>query len=59
MARRLDIEITSVRDDDTFTWRAAGAKAPKGVGTKSILPDGAKVGDVLTGNWIPRAARLR
>lgn len=47
MARRLDIEITSVRDDNTFTWRAAGAKAPKGVAAGSVLPAGAKVGDVL------------
>lgn len=47
MARRLDIEITSVRADDTFTWRAAGAKAPKGVAARSVLPDGVKVGDVL------------
>ncbi len=47
MARRLDIEITSVRDDATFTWRAAGAKAPKGIGSQSVLPSGAKVGDVL------------
>jgi len=47
MARRLDIEITSVRDDATFTWRAAGAKAPKGVGSNGVLPAGAKVGDVL------------
>ena len=47
MARRLDIEITSTRDDGSFTWRQAGAKAPKGVGATNLLPGGAKVGDVL------------
>jgi hypothetical protein len=47
MARRLDIEVTSTRDDGSFTWRQAGAKAPKGVGASELLPAGSKVGDVL------------
>ncbi len=47
MSRRIDIELTSVRDDDTWTWRAAGAKQPKGVVGASLLPAGASVGDVL------------
>ncbi|MGK2948139.1 MAG: hypothetical protein ACSLFP_06170, partial [Acidimicrobiales bacterium] len=40
------IELTSSRDDGTWTWRAAGAKAPKGTLSGSLLPEGAKVGDV-------------
>lgn len=47
MARRIDIELTSSKDDGTWTWRAAGAKAPKGVVAGSILGEGVKVGDVL------------
>jgi hypothetical protein len=47
MPRRIDIELTSSRDDDTWTWRAAGAKAPKGTVPSAILPGGSKVGDVL------------
>ena len=47
MSRRIDIELTSTRDDGTWTWRAAGAKQPKGVLTGTLLPSGAAVGDVL------------
>lgn len=47
MATRIDIEVTSDRGDGTFTWRAAGAKQPKGVLAGSLLPAGASVGDVL------------
>ncbi len=47
MPRRIDIELTSSRDDDTWTWRAAGAKAPKGSVAATVLPPGAKVGDVF------------
>ena len=47
MSRRIDIELTSARDDQTWTWRAAGAKQPKGVVASSLLPSGAAVGDVL------------
>ena len=47
MPRRIDIELTSSRDDDSWTWRAAGAKAPRGVVPSSLLPAGAAVGDVL------------
>ena len=47
MPRRIDIELTSSREDGTWTWRAAGAKAPKGVVAAPIIPDGTKVGDVL------------
>ena len=47
MSRRLDIELTSARDDGTWTWRAAGAKVPKGVVVATLLPTQSKIGDVL------------
>ncbi|MEO7428669.1 MAG: hypothetical protein ABIY48_04715 [Acidimicrobiales bacterium] len=47
MPRRIDIELTSSRDDGTWTWRAAGAKAPKGTVATALVPEGAKPGDVL------------
>jgi hypothetical protein len=47
MSRRIEIELTSTRPDGTWTWRAAGAREPKGVLDGSILPTGAAVGDVL------------
>ena len=47
MSRRLDIELTSNRQDGTWTWRAAGAKSPKGVVNGSLLSANAKTGDVL------------
>src|SRR5690606_5957418 len=47
MARRIELELTSRRDDGTWTWRAAGAREPKGVLNGALLPEGASVGDVL------------
>lgn len=47
MARRIDIELTSARPDGTWTWRAAGAREPKGVLDGGLLYVGAKAGDVL------------
>lgn len=47
MTRRMDIEVTSTRPDGTFTWRQAGARAPKGTGPADVLPSDAKIGDVL------------
>src|SRR5208282_4408617 len=47
MPNRLDIELTSAREDGSYTWRAAGARQPKGVIDAKILTAGAKVGDVL------------
>lgn len=46
MATRIDIELTSERDDGTWTWRAAGARSPRGTLDSSLLWKGAKVGDV-------------
>lgn len=45
MSRRIEIELTSVRDETTYTWRAAGARQPKGAVAVATLPDGAGVGD--------------
>jgi hypothetical protein len=47
MSRRIDVELTSSREDGTWTWRAAGAKQPKGDLDGSLLYDGAAVGDVV------------
>jgi hypothetical protein len=47
MSRRIEIELTSARPDGSWTWRAAGAKVPKGVLEGSILPEGSATGDVL------------
>ena len=46
MSRRIEVELTSQRDDGTWTWRAAGAKEPKGSLEGTLLYDGASVGDV-------------
>ncbi len=47
MPTRIDIELTSASGDGSWTWRAAGAREPKGVLDGSILPAGAAVGDQL------------
>ena len=47
MTRRIEVELTSSRDDGTWTWRAAGAKQPKGDLPGSLLYPDAKVGDVV------------
>ncbi len=47
MSRRIEIELTSARPDGVLTWRAAGAREPRGTVDPSVLPDGIKVGDVL------------
>ena len=46
MSRRIEVELTSQRDDGTWTWRAAGAKQPKGTLEGDVLYPGAGVGDV-------------
>ena len=45
MATRIEIELTSRRDDATFTWRAAGAREPKGVADAALFPAGSAVGE--------------
>ena len=47
MARKIEIELTSKRDDGTWTWRAAGAREPRGTADGDVVPAGATVGDVL------------
>ena len=47
MPRRIEIELTSSRDDGSWTWRAAGAKEPRGTVPATLLPGESKVGDVL------------
>ena len=46
MARRIEIELTSARPDGTWTWRAAGAREPRGVLDGALLPAGAATGSV-------------
>jgi len=43
----MSLELTSERADGTWTWRAAGARQPKGVLDGKLLPPGAGVGDVV------------
>ncbi len=47
VSRRLEIELTSRRPDGSWTWRAAGARRPKGVVSGDIVPDTAVAGTVL------------
>lgn len=47
MSRRIEIELTSERPDGTWTWRAAGARQPKGEIEPGIVPEGTAVGDVV------------
>ena len=47
MSRRIEIELTSHRTDGTWTWRAAGAREPKGIVAADLVPSAASVSDVL------------
>ena len=47
MSRRIEIELTSARPDGSWTWRAAGAREPRGILDGALLPAGAKAGDVV------------
>jgi cell division protein FtsL len=47
MSRRIEIELTSKREDGTWTWRAAGALQPKGVVDDAVVPSGVAVTDVV------------
>ncbi len=47
MSRRIEVELTSTKPDGTWTWRAAGARQPKGELDAALLYEGAKVGDVV------------
>jgi hypothetical protein len=47
VARRIEIELTSKLDDGRYTWRAAGAREPRGTLLADIVPSSAKIGEVL------------
>ncbi len=47
MSRRIDIELTSQTSDGSWTWRAAGARQPKGTVDAALVPPGETVGAVL------------
>src|SRR5260370_28697159 len=47
MSRRIDIELTSQTGDGSWTWRAAGARQPKGTVEAALVPTGQTVGAVL------------
>jgi len=48
VSRRIEIELTSRRHDGAWTWRAAGAREPKGVLAGDLIAFAASVGDELT-----------
>jgi hypothetical protein len=47
MAHRIEVELTSQTGDATWTWRAVGAKQPRGTVEAVLVPEGAGVGTVL------------
>ena len=47
MSSRIEIELTSEIDADLYTWRALGAKEPKGTIIKSLLPTDVSIGDTF------------
>ena len=47
MGHRIEVELTSQSDETTWTWRAAGAKLPRGTVSSELVPPGTSVGTVL------------
>jgi hypothetical protein len=47
MGHRIEVELTSQSDETTWTWRAAGAKQPRGTVSAGLVPSGTAVGSVL------------
>jgi hypothetical protein len=47
VARRIEIELTSKLDDGRYTWRAAGAREPRGTVVADLVPSSVKLGEVL------------
>src|SRR5580704_17217776 len=47
MAHRIEVELTSQTSDSLWTWRAAGAKQPRGTVDGALVPEGSGVGSVL------------
>lgn len=48
MSRRIEIELTSNKGDGTWTWRAAGAREPRGLISAEMIPKGAGINSVFT-----------
>src|SRR5258707_898801 len=46
MASRITIELTAKQNEDVWSWRAAGAKLPKGFLSSNLLHDGAILDDL-------------
>jgi len=47
LPRRIDIELTCELEDGSWTWRQAGARAPRGVLDAELVPADATVGVVV------------
>lgn len=47
MGHRIEVELTSQSDESTWTWRAAGAKQPRGTVSAELVPAGTVAGSVL------------
>jgi hypothetical protein len=47
MSRFTDIELTSRAPDGSWTWRAAGARQPRGTVAADLVPTDGRVGDVV------------
>ncbi len=47
MTNRIEIELTSEQADGTWTWRAKGARHPRGTLDGSLVPDGTSPGTTL------------
>jgi hypothetical protein len=47
MAHRMDIELTAQVSPEAWTWRAAGARQPRGTVAAALVPDGTAPGAVL------------
>ncbi len=47
MSHRIEIELTSRTEDGSWTWRAAGARQPRGTVSAALVPEGTLVGAVL------------
>ncbi|MGH9008081.1 MAG: hypothetical protein ACRDV6_10315 [Acidimicrobiales bacterium] len=47
MSRFTDIELTSRAPDGSWTWRAAGARQPRGTVSADLVPSDGRVGDVV------------
>ncbi len=47
MSRRIEVELTSNNEQGLWTWRAVGAREPRGTVSAERLYEGVKVGDVV------------